>query len=86
MASQRVAGFQKTKALRPGESVALRFRLEEGQQLTTGADGSRVRESGTYTVSVGGHQPAWSDGRGAAPPRPEEARESNVVQGTFTVG
>jgi beta-glucosidase len=82
-----LAGFQKTKALRPGESVALRFRLEEGQQLTTGADGARVREPGTYTVSVGGHQPAWSDGRGRGlPPRPEEARESNVVQGTFTVG
>jgi beta-glucosidase len=59
----KLAGFDKTKRLAPGESAALSFIVTaEHRAVVLDYDHSQAVEPGTFAVAVGGHQPA--DGPG----------------------
>jgi beta-glucosidase len=72
-----LAGFQRV-ALRAGEKKTVQVSVAARQFASTGADGHRRVEPGTYQISVGGKQPGF---RGLA-----DAATTGVVTGKMQVG
>lgn len=68
--------FQRI-ALRPGEKRTVQLSVAPAQLATVQADGRRLVEPGTYTISVGGKQPGFHG--------PQDASTTGVVAGALRV-
>jgi len=68
--------FQRI-ALRPGEKRTVQLSLAPAQLATVQADGRRLVEPGTYTISVGGKQPGFHG--------PQDVSTTTVVAGVVRV-
>ncbi len=58
---RQLAAFQRVH-LKAGETQQATFKLASAQFTRVLDDGSRTLERGTFTLSVGGGQPGWSEG------------------------